>query len=183
MVAIVASTTRYCAQRATIIVVEIIGIVVDVIGDIAVLLFVAVTVTALRPALVVLLILLLPLVLASTEFREYAVIVIRVLQIIFAQHAIALLLRIARQIRVFLQQLVGVTALPRLHPVAVTPALLWALAAATATPTRLRIPHETFFFLDISKCDTRAVDCSRARHGPTKTAKQCAYRKFSSGGM
>ncbi len=128
---------------------------------------------------VVLLILRLTLFLPRAHFGNDAVIVVCVLQIIFGLDAFALLVRLAREVGVFFEQLKRIAALAGLH-VAVahltTAALLGTRIAAPTTPTGLLLPisHEILFSPILPAEPTVVVQDMRGhpRKGPEATAKR-----------
>ena len=128
---------------------------------------------------VVLLILRLTLFLPRAHFGNDAVIVVCVLQIIFGLDAFALLVRLAREVGVFFEQLKRIAALAGLH-VAVahltTAALLGTRIAAPTTPTGLLLPisHEILFSPILPAEPTVVVQDMRVhpRKGPEATAKR-----------
>lgn len=128
---------------------------------------------------VVLLVLRLALFLPRAHLGDDAVVVIGVLQIIFGLDALALLVRLAGKVRVFLEQLKRIAALPRLH-VAVahitTAALLGTRIAAPTAPTGLllSISHEILFSPILPAEPTVVVQVMRGnpRKGPEATAKR-----------
>ncbi|MBB4633562.1 hypothetical protein GGQ98_003201 [Sphingosinicella soli] len=129
-------------------------------------------------AVAVLLILRLTLFLTRAHFGNDAVVVIGVLQKIFGLDAFALLMCLAREIRVFLEQLQRIAALPRLRASVAhltTAALLGTRIAAPTTPTGLLpIPHE-ILFSPIMPAEPTVVDQDvrgHPRKGPEATAKR-----------
>jgi hypothetical protein len=130
-------------------------------------------------AIVVLLVLRLTLFLPRAHLGDDAVVVVCVLQIIFGLDAFALLMRLTREVGVFLEQLKRIAALPRLH-VAVahltTAALLGTRIAAPTTPTGLLLPisHEILFSPILPAEPTVVVQDMRGHphKGPEATAKR-----------
>lgn len=126
---------------------------------------------------VVLLVLRLPLFLPGAHLRDDTVVVVRVLHVIFGLNALALLLRLTREIRVFFQQLQRIATLARLHAAIAnftTTLTLGTRIAAPTTPTGLLpIPHEILFSPILPAEPTVVVQDTRfARVGPEATAKR-----------
>ncbi|BBE33474.1 hypothetical protein SmB9_11320 [Sphingosinicella microcystinivorans] len=149
--------------------------VIIFVADVALVILAA---AAIR-AIIVLLVLRLTLFLPRTHLGDDAVVVIGVLQIIFGLDAFTLLVRLAGEIRVFLEQLKRIAPLARLH-VAVahfaTATLLGTRIAAPTTPTGLllSISHEILFSPILPAEPTVVVQDVRShpRKGPEATAKR-----------
>lgn len=162
-------------RLAVFVLVTLVVAVFILVADIAVFMLAA---AAIR-AIVVLLVLRLALFLPGAHLCDDAVVVVGVLQIIFGLHALALLVRLAGEVRVFLEQLERIAALPRLHVAVahITPtALLGTRIAAPTTPTGLllSISHEILFSPILPAEPTVVVQVMRGhpRKGPEATAKR-----------
>lgn len=166
---------RAVIPLALFILIALVVAVIILVADIAIFMLAAAAIGT----IVVLLVLRLTLFLPGAHLGDDAVVVVCVLQIIFGLDAFALLMRLAREVGVFLEQLKRIAALPRLH-VAVahltTAALLGTRIAAPTTPTGLLLPisHEILFSPILPAEPTVVVQDMRGqpRKGPEATAKR-----------
>jgi len=166
---------RAVIPLALFILIALVVAVIILVADIAIFMLSAAAIGT----IVVLLVLRLTLFLPGAHLGDDAVVVVCVLQIIFGLDAFALLMRLAREVGVFLEQLKRIAALPRLH-VAVahltTAALLGTRIAAPTTPTGLLLPisHEILFSPILPAEPTVVVQDMRGqpRKGPEATAKR-----------
>lgn len=166
---------RAVIPLALFILIALVVAVIILVADIAIVMLAAAAIGT----IVVLLVLRLTLFLPGAHLGDDAVVVVCVLQIIFGLDAFALLMRLAREVGVFLEQLKRIAALARLH-VAVahltTAALLGTRIAAPTTPTGLLLPisHEILFSPILPAEPTVVVQDMRGhpRKGPEATAKR-----------
>ncbi len=166
---------RAVIPLALFILIALVVAVIILVADIAIFMLAAAAIGT----IVVLLVLRLTLFLPGAHLGDDAVVMVCVLQIIFGLDALALLMRLAREVGVFLEQLKRIAALPRLH-VAVahltTAALLGTRIAAPTTPTGLLLPisHEILFSPILPAEPTVVVQDMRGqpRKGPEATAKR-----------
>lgn len=166
---------RAVIPLALFILIALVVAVIILVADIAIFMFAAAAIGT----IVVLLVLRLTLFLPGAHLGDDAVVVVCVLQIIFGLDAFALLMRLAREVGVFLEQLKRIAALAGLH-VAVahltTAALLGTRIAAPTTPTGLLLPisHEILFSPILPAEPTVVVQDMRGhpRKGPEATAKR-----------
>ena len=166
---------RAVIPLALFVLIALVVAVIILVADIAIVMLAATAIGT----IVVLLVLRLTLFLPGAHLGDDAVVVVCVLQIIFGLDAFALLMRLAREVGVFLEQLKRIAALPRLH-VAVahltTAALLGTRIAAPTTPTGLLLPisHEILFSPILPAEPTVVVQDMRGhpRKGPEATAKR-----------
>lgn len=166
---------RAVIPLALFVLIALVVAVIILVADIAIVMLAATAIGT----IVVLLVLRLTLFLPGAHLGDDAVVVVCVLQIIFGLDAFALLMRLAREVGVFLEQLKRIAALARLH-VAVahftTAALLGTRIAAPTTPTGLLLPisHEILFSPILPAEPTVVVQDMRGhpRKGPEATAKR-----------
>lgn len=166
---------RAVIPLALFVLIALVVAVIILVADIAIVMLAATAIGT----IVVLLVLRLTLFLPGAHLGDDAVVVVCVLQIIFGLDALALLVRFACEVGVFLEQLKRIAALARLH-VAVahftTAALLGTRIAAPTTPTGLLLPisHEILFSPILPAEPTVVVQDMRGhpRKGPEATAKR-----------